>query len=116
LAEPGRGRKTATPIQVLGAHPDDGAEVSVLDGRYGPYIKHNRTFVTVPKDMDPAKVTLEQALPLIAAKAAKKKPAKKKAGTKKAATKKAGTKKTGAKAARKTTRKKKPAAEPVKTA
>jgi DNA topoisomerase-1 len=116
LAEPGRGRKTATPIQVLGAHPDDGAEVSVLDGRYGPYIKHNRTFVTVPKDMDPAKVTLEQALPLIAAKAAKKKPAKKKAGTKKAATKKAGTKKTGAKAPRKTTRKKKPAAEPVKTA
>ena len=38
LAAParGRGRAPAVPLKVLGKHPDDGVEVAVFEGRYGP--------------------------------------------------------------------------------
>ena len=83
LAEPGRGRRAAaTPIRVLGAHPDDGAEVAVFEGRYGPYAKHGSVFASVPKDADAETVTLETMLPLLAEKAAKGKTGRKRpAGT-----------------------------------
>ena len=61
-----------TVLKELGEHPDDGAAIQVLDGRYGPYVKHNRTNATLPKDTEPTSVTLEQALEWIAAKASKK--------------------------------------------
>lgn len=67
-----RSRSTAkSPLQELGPHPDDGAPVQVLDGRYGPYVKHKSVNVTLPKGTDPATVTLEQAVELLAAKAGK---------------------------------------------
>ncbi|MBU6372847.1 MAG: type I DNA topoisomerase [Alphaproteobacteria bacterium] len=57
-------------LKELGPHPDDSAPIKVLNGRYGPYIAWNRVFANVPKGMEPKDVTLEQALPLLAAKAA----------------------------------------------
>jgi DNA topoisomerase-1 len=54
----------------LGQHPD-GKPVTQHSGRYGPYVKHGRVNATLPKDMTAEEVTLEQALALIAAKAAK---------------------------------------------
>ena len=110
LAEPSRGRGGAVPIKVLGKHPDDDAEVAIFSGRYGPYIKHNRVFATVPNGSDPESVTLVEALPLLAEKAAKQKQGKKKAPAKKAA------KKTSAKSKSAKTRKKakaKPASDKV---
>ena len=72
-------RATATALRELGEHPDGGGSVNVMDGRYGPYVKYGKVNATLPKDLKPEDVTLEQALELIAAKAAKgKKPAKKK--------------------------------------
>ncbi len=65
-----------TVLKELGDHPDDGAAVRVYDGRYGPYVNHNRTNATLPKGTEPESVTLEQALEWIAAKAAKKKTTK----------------------------------------
>ena len=59
-------------LQDLGEHPD-GGPVQVLDGRYGPYVKYGKVNATIPKDMDPADVTLEQAVEMIAQKAASKK-------------------------------------------
>ena len=82
--------------RVLGAHPAKG-DVYVKAGRYGAYVEHNKLRATLPKDVDIADVTLEQAIELLAEKAAKtpaKKPAKKAAAKKKAAPKKkAATKK-----------------------
>lgn len=69
-----------TVLKDLGEHPDDGAAIRVLDGRYGPYVNHNRTNATLPKGTEPTSVTLEQALEWLAAKAGKKttkRPAKK---------------------------------------
>ena len=40
--------------------------MQVLDGRYGPYVKYGKVNATIPKEMDPAQVTLEQALEMIA--------------------------------------------------
>ncbi|MGL4488875.1 MAG: DNA topoisomerase, partial [Rhizobiaceae bacterium] len=103
---PGRGR-TGTPaaLKTLGEHPDDQQPVTVRDGKYGPYVNHNKTNATLPKGKDPQSVTLEEALVLIAereAKAPTKKPARKAAApkaAKKPAAKKAAAKKPAAKKA-----------------
>src|SRR5579864_2501360 len=63
-------RAAQAAIKELGAHPDDGEPVRVLAGRYGPYVKHGAVNANVPKGTDPATLTLAQALPLLAARAA----------------------------------------------
>ncbi|MEL7454772.1 MAG: topoisomerase C-terminal repeat-containing protein, partial [Pseudomonadota bacterium] len=91
-ANPGRGRTAAKVLKDLGEHPSEGGPIQVLEGRYGPYVKHGKVNATLPKEWDPADVNVDQALELIAAKAAKggkkkaakkKTPAKKKAAAKK---------------------------------
>ena len=77
---------SSSVLKELGEHPSEGGKVQVMDGRYGPYVKHGRINATLPRDAKPEDVTMEQAVELIAAKAAKK-PAKKKAAKKKAAKK-----------------------------
>ena len=106
-ANPGR-RQAAKALKELGAHPDTGEPVNVMEGRYGPYVKHQKTNATLPRGVEPANVTLEQALELIAAKEkkpARKKTAKKKATKKKTAKKASTKKKTTKKAAKKSTKK-----------
>ena len=105
------GRGETAALKDLGAHPADGAPVKVLSGRYGPYIKHGATNANVPRGTDPQDVTLEQAVLLLAERAAKgggkRKPAR--AAKAKAAPKAAAA---GAKApAKKKAAKKKPAAK-----
>lgn len=88
-------RATAAALAELGNHPEDGKPIRVLSGRFGPYIKHGDTNANVPKGKDPAAITLEEAVALIAERAAKgggKKPAKKAAAPKKAAAKADGEK------------------------
>lgn len=99
----GRGA-AVKPLRELGEHPDGGA-VAVYEGRYGPYVKWAKVNATLPKDVAPEAVTLDEALLLLAAKkpAGKKraaaKPAAKKAAGKKPAAKKAVAKKPAAKKA-----------------
>ena len=87
-----RQRGNAT-LRELGNHPDDGAPISVKSGRYGPYVQHKKTNATLPKTAEPETITLEDAVKLIAEKAAKKgtrkKPAPKQATAKKSTAKKA---------------------------
>jgi DNA topoisomerase-1 len=98
-AAPGRGRGAAqTPLRTLGEHPE-GGEVAVMDGRYGPYVKWGKVNATLPKGADPQGVTLEQAVELLAEKAAK--GGKGKAGGRKAPAKKASAKKSPAKSSEK---------------
>src|SRR3546814_16348404 len=48
----GRGQRAkAEPIKVLGAHPTSGGEITVLDGRYGPYVTDGTTNATLPHAM-----------------------------------------------------------------
>jgi DNA topoisomerase-1 len=61
--------RASDPGRALGDHPDGGA-VTVKAGRFGPYVNWGKVNATIPKDMDPASLTLEQALEMIAAKAA----------------------------------------------
>lgn len=76
-----------------------------MPGRYGPYVKWEKVNATLPKDVAPEAVTLEEALVLIAEKAGKggkkKAPAKKATGAaaKNAPAKKAAAKKAPAKKA-----------------
>ena len=70
-ARGGRGTGAAVaPLRELGAHPD-GGPVQVMAGRYGPYVKWEKVNATLPKELTPEAVTLEEALALIAEKAAK---------------------------------------------
>ncbi len=48
----------------------EGKEVTVAVGRFGPYVRHDGKFVSIPKDEHPAALTLEQAIALIEAKRA----------------------------------------------
>jgi len=91
-----------TVLRVLGEHPDDKAVIDVCSGRYGPYVRHGKINATLPKDTSPELITLEEALELIEAKAAKGGTGKVKATRKPAA--KAKTEKPKAKAKATTTK------------
>ncbi|KIL97227.1 DNA topoisomerase I [Paramagnetospirillum magnetotacticum MS-1] len=112
LLSQAKGRGGSGPLKTLGEH--EGKPVTLHEGRYGPYVSRDGVHATLPKDSSVDTVTLEAALVLIAAKAAKgpakpvrgrkaapsakadaapKKPAAKKAAPKKAAAKKAPAKK-----------------------
>jgi DNA topoisomerase-1 len=96
-ASRGNRGKAATPIYELGEHPEAGGPVNVYDGKYGPYVKWEKINATIPDTVEPADLTLAQAVHLIDERAAKtgKKVTKKKAPAKKkpAAKKKAAPKK-----------------------
>jgi DNA topoisomerase-1 len=98
----------AAPLKELGEHPETGKPVRILAGRFGPYIKHEDVNANVPRGKDPQAVTLEEAVALLAERAAKgggKKPARRTAAkaapkaAKPAAAKKTPAKKTAAKKA-----------------
>ncbi|MCL2118268.1 MAG: type I DNA topoisomerase [Planctomycetaceae bacterium] len=108
-------RAAAAPLKEFSESPITGKVVKVLSGRYGNYITDGETNATVPKDQPLEELTFEQALELLADRAAKG-PSKKRASRKKAAAK-ASTKKVAKKAAKKSAGKaaKKAAKKAVKT-
>jgi DNA topoisomerase-1 len=83
--EKGRSRQSARTV--LGSHPSDGKEVTVQEGRFGPYVKHGRLNASLPKDTSMSEVTMEQAVALLAARAqrdaTKKAPARRRRSTRK---------------------------------
>lgn len=46
----------------------EGKDVSVAIGRFGPYVKHDGKFASIPKDLSPTAITLEEAEEIIKAK------------------------------------------------
>jgi DNA topoisomerase-1 len=64
------GAAPAQPLRELGTHPDGGI-VQVMPGRYGPYVKWEKVNATLPKELAPETVTLDEALALIVEKAGK---------------------------------------------
>ncbi len=59
-------RNAPTVLKDLGEHPGEGGKIQVLDGRYGPYVSHNKVNATVPKAKAPADLTVEEAVALLA--------------------------------------------------
>ncbi|MCY3874620.1 MAG: type I DNA topoisomerase [Rhodobacteraceae bacterium] len=71
------GRRRSEPLRILGDHPAKSGEILVLSGRYGPYLQWNRKNVSIPKTIDPATMSIDTAVELIAAKSASKRRRKK---------------------------------------
>ena len=108
LSQPKRRGRSAPkePIKTFESSPITEQPVRLLEGRYGPYVTDGETNASLPKGTETETVTFEQALQLLAERAAKgpsrkKKKAKKKATKKKAAKKKSAKKKTAKKKAAK---------------
>jgi DNA topoisomerase I len=59
------------PIADLGAHPSGEGRVEIFAGRYGPYVQHAKVRATIPKSIEPESLTMDEALGLLAEKAAK---------------------------------------------
>ena len=103
--------KKSAPLKVFGDSPVTGNPVQLMDGRYGPYVTDGTTNASLPRDQVQEELTFEQALDLLAQRAAKGKTprsrsrtAAKKTGTKTAAkksVKKAPAKKAAARSAAK---------------
>ena len=68
----GRGARGApAALKELGAHPVSGEAIRVLSGRYGPYVNAGKVNANVPKGVDPAALTMEEAVKLLDERAAK---------------------------------------------
>ena len=102
-------RRTPEPLKTLGAHPDDGKPINVMKGRYGPYVSWNKVYATIPRSTEPEQVTIEQALELLAERAAK-------TGGKKTKAKKAKSSEGGAKVEKKVKKAPKPKSNTAKSA
>ena len=63
--KPTRRGATRKVLSELGAHPVSGAQVQLLEGRYGPYVTDGTTNASLPKDANVTEVTLEGALELL---------------------------------------------------
>src|SRR6195256_4561848 len=85
---PRKGRLGSDPGRALGDHPDKGGTIVVKSGRYGPYVSHDGVNATLSSDLTPETITLEQAVGLLDARAArgggKKPPAKARSTARKA--------------------------------
>ena len=68
-----RARGKAAAIRTLGNSPVTSTPIEIKDGKYGIYVTDGTTNATLPKPADPGAVTLQQALELLAARAARKK-------------------------------------------
>jgi DNA topoisomerase-1 len=72
LAEPSKGRRRGPePIRVVGKHPADNADITLYKGRYGPYVSHDGLNASLPGDIDPAALTLDEAVRLLTERADK---------------------------------------------
>ena len=94
----------------------EGSDIQVLNGRFGPYISDGTLNGKIPKDREPASLTLAEVQQLMAETG---KPARKGFGAKKATAKKTAVKKAAVKkeaAPKKTAAKKAPAKKAVKKA
>jgi DNA topoisomerase-1 len=71
-ARGGGRRPSAAVLRTIGTHPETGEAVELLDGRYGPYVRHGKTNASLPRGLAPEAVDLVRALALLEAKKAKK--------------------------------------------
>ena len=88
LKEEKKGRVGAKLLKELGKHPETQKDMGIYEGKFGPYVKCGTISASIPKDIDPQTITLETALPLVAAKMAVSKTKVKSGSAKKSSAKK----------------------------
>ena len=49
----------------VGNHPDTGQLIIANNGRYGPYLKYNNTFYSIPKGEDPITIGINRAVDIL---------------------------------------------------
>ncbi|MDB5530272.1 MAG: topA [Devosia sp.] len=103
-------KRGGSAVAAIATFEHDNGPITVRGGKYGPYVNQGKINATIPKDVAPEAVTLEQALGWIAARAEATGAKVKKAPAKKAAAKKPAAKKATTTAAKKPAAKK-PAAK-----
>ncbi len=64
-----RQRGAAKELRAMGSHPQSGAPVRILDGRYGPYVTDGTTNASLPKGTAPEALTMDEATALLEARA-----------------------------------------------
>jgi DNA topoisomerase-1 len=64
-----RQRAAAKELRAMGPHPQSGAQVRVLDGRYGPYVTDGTTNASLPKGTTAEALTMDEATSLLEARA-----------------------------------------------
>ena len=62
----GRGTRGGASLAALGDHPQTGKKIEVKKGRYGPYVTDGTVNASLPKGRDPAEITLDEAVELLA--------------------------------------------------
>ncbi len=96
LSQPKKRRGASmTVLRELGEHPENGLDLSVKKGRFGPYVTDGQVNASLPKGRDPQEVDVAEAVELLAARedklraqgkdprAPKRRPARKRRATKK---------------------------------
>ena len=63
--KPTRRGATRKVLRDLGTHPESGAALRLLEGRYGPYVTDGTTNASLPKDVTAEDMTLERAIALL---------------------------------------------------
>ena len=101
FAQPKRGRtRSAAVVKEFGEDPATGKQLSLREGRYGPYVTDGETNASLPRGESPADMTLGRAAELVAEKRAKgpskRTGSRKKSTRKKTSRSKSTAKKTGA--------------------
>ncbi|MCP4504589.1 MAG: DNA topoisomerase I, partial [Deltaproteobacteria bacterium] len=74
LAQPKKSRRFGAkkePLKTFEESPVTGEKIQLLDGRYGPYVTDGETNASLPKDTPVEDLTVEQAIDLLAERAAK---------------------------------------------
>ena len=75
LSQPKKmGRRSAAKpqeLKSLGKHPVSEKTLTILNGRYGPYVSDGEVNASLPKGQEPETLTIEQAVDLLEARAAK---------------------------------------------
>jgi DNA topoisomerase-1 len=94
--------RAAEPLREIGTDPNSGGTITLREGRFGPYVTDGTTNASLRKADDPATISLDRAVELLADRRAAGPPKKrtaKKAPAKRATAKKATAKKAPAKKA-----------------
>lgn len=69
LSQPKKIRGRSVPLKELGVYAETNEPVQIFTGKYGPYVKMGKVNASLPEDMTPESITLDQAIALVKDKA-----------------------------------------------